>query len=373
MPSVTFAHPEPARPPRRRSTRIWPVFFPYMGCPGRCVFCAQHLQSGASPRAPAAIYETFEADILAAAKEGRGPYEIGFYGGAFTALPAPWPERFAALAGRLKARGVVSRARCSTRPDAAAPALLSRLASLGLDMVELGAQTFEEGVLAKSGRNHGAEAIALACRAVRGAGLALGLQLLPGLPGHTRSGFDRDVERAIALGPECVRIYPCLVVAGTRLADMLDQGLYAPWGLPETVASLSRATLAFWDAGIRVTRLGLAPQPELDAAILAGPRHPALGTSVRARALYLRIKEFVEAGGGRALSLIAPARYNGEFWGHARELVVDYAAIGLPPDCTRFENRSDFLLETVSSLTTPDGFGVGTRTLGVLGVSKNTL
>lgn len=350
MPLIAFPHPEPARPSGRRSTRIWPVFFPFMGCPNRCVFCAQHHQSGAAPSSLAAIYETFEKDILAAAKEGRGPYEIGFFGGTFTALPEPWPERFAALAGRLKALGVASRARCSTRPDAADPALLSRLASLGLDMVEIGAQTFEEDVLAQSGRNYDPEAIAMACRAVRGAGLSLGLQFLPGLPGHTPSGFDRDVEKALALGPECVRLYPCLVVAGTRLADMLARGLYAPWGREETGASLSRATLAFWDAGVRVIRLGLAPQPELDAAILAGPRHQALGTSVRAGALYLRIKALAEAGGGRVASLRAPARSSGEFWGHARELVPAYAAIGLAPDRTRFEKRPDFLLETVCDL-----------------------
>ncbi len=350
MPLIAFPHPDRSRPQQEGSTRIWPVFLPFMGCPSRCVFCAQHLQTGLSPRSLENIYETFKADMREAASEGRGPYEIGFYGGAFTALPGQWPERFAALAGEFKARGLATRARCSTRPDAADPALLSRLAALGLDMVEIGVQTFDEDVLAQSGRNYGPEAVDAACRAIRGAGLSLGLQLLPGLPGHTLSGFERDVEKAIALGPECVRIYPCLVVAGTRLADMYAQGLYAPWDFAGTVAALSRATLAFWDAGIRVIRIGLAPQPELDAAILAGPRHPALGTSIRARALFLSISRLAEAGGGRILSLIAPARVSGEFWGHARELVHDYAALGVTPDRTRFENRPDFLVETASVL-----------------------
>jgi len=340
-----FAHPEP----KRSKTRVWPVFFPFMGCPGRCVFCAQDKQTGQRARELPFIFEKFDKEIREAASRGGGPYEIGFYGGAFTALPEPWPERFTALAGELKARGIAVRARCSTRPDAAGLALLARLRGLGLDLVEIGAQTFDPEVLRKSRRRHGPETTVEACEAVRAAGLALGLQLLPGLPGHAPSGFARDVAVTAALGPECVRLYPCLVVDGSPLAAMYRRGEYAPWGLGETVNALAEGALTLWAAGITLARIGLAPQPELDAAVLAGPRSPALGTSVKGRALYLHISRLARERGGRAVSLKGPKSRSGEFWGLRRELVPEYAGNGLSPETVTFENREDFLLETSSS------------------------
>ncbi len=336
-----FLHPAPPRAQRS----VWPVFFPFMGCPGRCVFCAQDKQTGTAARSLPFIFERFKTEIEDAAAGGGGPYEIGFYGGAFTALPEPWPERFTALAGALKARGVVTRARCSTRPDAASPALLARLRDLGLDLVEIGVQTFDADVLRASGRRHGPEASLEACEAVKSAGLSLGVQLLPGLPGHDPAGFLRDAVLAAGLGPECARLYPCLVVEGTRLAEMYRRGEYAPWNLAETVDALARGALIFWRAGVRLARIGLAPQPELDEAVLAGPKSPALGTSVRARALHLYIRSLLQSRGGLARSLAGPRKAGGEFWGHGRELAPEYAALGLFPKTVRFENRPDFRLE----------------------------
>jgi hypothetical protein len=159
---------------------------------------------------------------------GRGPYESGVYGGTFTALPGDFAERFTAVADEFRKCGLVTRVRCSTRPDAADSGRLTALRGLGLDMVEIGVQTFEAGVLAASGRGHGPGEIFSACRAVREAGLSLGVQLLPGLPGHTPEMFARDVELAATLVPETARIYPCLVAAGTRLAAMSRPGNTRP-------------------------------------------------------------------------------------------------------------------------------------------------
>jgi len=335
-----FRHPEP---PARKS-RIWPVFVTFQGCPGRCVFCAQHLQSGTAPRPLARTLDAMAAGLRDAARQGRGPYELAFYGGVFTALPDPWPLRFLAEAARLRAEGMVSRVRCSTRPDACPPDRLDRLAAAGLDMVELGVQTFDDAVLAAAGRGHDAAASRLAAENVRQTGLALGLQLLPGLPGHDPAGFARDVDEAAALAPEIARLHPCLVPAGTVLADWRRAGRYEPWDLDTTIDALARALPPLWRAGVRVTRLGLAPEPGFEAAILAGPRHPALGTRVRARALLDIVAGEVRAMGRPPAGLAAPRRYAGELFGHARELAPAYAALGLPACRVRFEDRPEFFL-----------------------------
>jgi histone acetyltransferase (RNA polymerase elongator complex component) len=282
--------------------------------------------------------------LAAALEAGRGPYELAFYGGIFTALPAPWPERFLEVAGRFKASGLVTRVRCSTRPDACSPALLAQLAAAGLDMVEIGAQTFCDPVLAASGRGHDAAANRLAAANVRRVGLDLGLQLLPGLPGHTPEDLRRDADEAVALAPGIVRLHPCLVADGTPLAALFRAGRFVPWELAETIEALAGVMPVFWRAGVRVARVGLAPEPAFDAAILAGPRHPALGARVRARALLALIAAEVRALGVRPAGLFAPRRFAGELFGHAGELLRAYEALGLPKALVRFEARDDFFL-----------------------------
>lgn len=335
-----FHHPEPVTP----RPRIWPVYLSWSGCPGRCVFCAQPVQSGQAAAPLDRTLDALEAGLDAALRAGRGPYELAFYGGVFTALPEPWPERFLETARRFRAAGLIGRVRCSTRPDACAPATLDRLAAAGLDLVEIGAQTFDDAVLAAAGRGHDAQSIRQAARAVRRAGLGLGLQLLPGLPGHAPADLARDAAETAALGPDLVRLHPCLVLEGTGLAALYRSGRYAPWALAETVTALGEALPVLWRAGIRVTRIGLTPEPGLLRARLAGPWHPALGTMARARGTFRLLAEAAFDLGGRAFALRAPARFSGELFGHGGELTGAYAALGLARDRVRFEDRKNFLL-----------------------------
>lgn len=279
------------------------------------------------------------------AARGGPPLEVAFYGGTFTALPDTWVRQFLETAARYRRLGLVTAVRCSTRPDACDPDLLRSLAAMGLDMVELGVQTFADAVLRAARRGHDARDTLRACDAVRAAGLGLGLQLLPGLPGHTPEELGRDIARCLAVGPDMVRLHPCLVLAGTGLEGPWRSGSFAPWPLDLTVRELARAVLALWRADIAVARVGLAFEPALERAVLAGPRHPALGTMVRARALFLEIRE--RLGGRPPLSLAVPQRRSGEFWGHARELEPEYAALGLGPENVAFANRPDFLLDVM--------------------------
>ena len=89
-----FTHPEP----QPRKTRILPVFLPFLGCGKRCVYCAQDLQSGRERTTPAQALATLEQELSRLAASHSPPLELALYGGAFTALPSPWPERFLALA-----------------------------------------------------------------------------------------------------------------------------------------------------------------------------------------------------------------------------------------------------------------------------------
>lgn len=335
---ASFLHPEPQGP----GPRIMPVFLPYAGCPGRCLYCAQEEQTGTKPRPLEQAHQELSQTLEGLGKDRT--MELAYYGATFTALSPDWQERFLNLGQRFRDKGLISRVRCSTRPDALDPARLKRLKGLGLDMVELGVQSFDDQALAESGRGYNGQLARSACAMVQDAGMALGVQLMPGMPGLTPEAFLADAEQTRDLRPETARLYPCLVIQGSPLADQWRAGQYRPMDLATAADLLARALLVLWPAGVRVIRMGLAPEQELLGKVLAGPWHPALGLLARSRALLALVRERVRGLGGKAAALEVPKRLQGEFWGHKAELKPDYAALGLTPESVRFEAREDLLL-----------------------------
>jgi len=304
---------------------VLPVFLPFAGCPQRCLFCDQTAQTGAAPQPLAALHARLAEHLSTTAHDA--PQELAFYGGTFTALPAPWPRRFLELAAPHLVSGRLTRVRCSTRPDALAAPLLAELKDLGLSLVELGVQSFDDAALAESRRGYDGAAARRGCETVLAAGLGLGVQLMPGLPGQTPQAFQTDIVLAAALKPELARLYPCLVLAGTPLAQAWRAGAYAPWELDATVDALAAALPVLWGAGVRVARMGLAEQPGLE--ILAGPRHPALGQLARSRALLLLVRARLASLPKAANTLCVPRRLQGEALGQKNALAREYAALGL--------------------------------------------
>lgn len=335
--SRRFSLPEP----ERTRLRLLPVFLPFAGCPGRCVFCDQHAQTGLEG---CGLEKSLE-DLGRRLDTEKGPYALGFFGGTFTGLDPDWQDRFLDLAAGFAGPDGLVHVRVSTRPDRIDPETLERLGAKGVDMVEVGVQSFASEVLAASSRGYDGALAADACAMVRRSGLELGVQLLPGLPGHDARLWRDDVRRTLALSPGVVRIYPCVVVRGTGLADMHRRGEYAPWNLDETVEECGWAVLEFWKQGVRVIRLGLAGERGLLERLLAGPWHPAFGNMVRSTALRLFLEERLAGRPGRVKRIFLPARCNGELWGHDRAGAPALARLGIVRENVNFWSESDIVVE----------------------------
>lgn len=359
-----FFFPEP----QRVRPRIYPLFMPFSGCKERCIFCAQEMQTG-KKRAPVeSMLLSAERELAVDGEKGGPAPELAFFGGTFTALPEKEFASCLDFAGRMLASGRVAALRCSTRPDCVAPVVLRRLKNAGFSLVELGVQSFSEAALRASRRGYAAAQAAEGCRAVREAGLELGVQLLPGMPGLDAEHALADVRQAADLGPACVRLYPCLVLEGTALAALWRSGSYVPWELDDTAAFLARACLVFWEAGIPVIRMGLAEEPGLAAHVLAGPRHSSLGSMVKGLALYYIVRDLLTAppdsvrrppdavpgsggeetrpvGSAPVVRLYAPRSCQGHFWGWKRRLEPLYATLGLTRERIVWRDESYFVLD----------------------------
>ena len=285
--------------PRRR---ILPVFIPHRGCPHACVFCNQHEITAARPSQGRYADGPEDRETDPALELGRllsfppdgGERELAFYGGSFTALPVREQLRFLEPAAEALAAGKITSVRLSTRPDAIDAGTLERLKRFGVGTVELGAQSMRDEVLLQAERGHTAQAVREASRLIREAGFRLVLQMMTGLPGDDDEGALYTARELIALQPDAVRIYPTVIVRGTRLAALWQAGEYRGHTVEDAVRVCAVLLPLFEEAGIPVIRLGLNPTEELSGgAALAGAYHPALGELVRSRVLRNRAEELL--------------------------------------------------------------------------------
>lgn len=196
------------------------------------------------------------------------------------------------------ASGRIRNIRVSTRPDAINDEILAFLQSYHVTIVELGVQSLNDGVLTRSGRGHTAMDAVNAVNLLKSRCFTVGIQLMPGLPGDSHSGFLETVVKTIALRPDFVRLYPALVIKGTPLETLYKAGNYTPLMLDEAVALCRESLCRFEQAGIDVIRIGLQPTEELEkpGTILAGPFHPAFRQLVEASILLDKMRTVLTVG-----------------------------------------------------------------------------
>jgi len=274
---------------------IVPVFISHAGCTHRCVFCDQtQITGNAAPPSP----EDVTALLMNHLSENTKDSVIAFYGGSFTCLNRELQEGYLDAAAGFVGKGMAAYVRLSTRPDCMDAGTAEFLSLHGVRVVELGAQSMDDRVLAESARGHTEADTVIAAGIIKAAGLVLGLQVMAGLPGDSPEGFMRTVRKVAELGPEFVRVYPALVLKGAPLEQLHLRGGYRPLELGEAVSLCADACGYFEENGIKVVRTGLQPSAALEASLVAGPYHPAFGHMVGSELALRRMLSMIETGFG---------------------------------------------------------------------------
>jgi histone acetyltransferase (RNA polymerase elongator complex component) len=203
--------------------------------------------------------------------------EIAFFGGSFTAIDVAEQEQYLGIAKELKAVGKIDGIRISTRPDCIDDVVIARLKSYDVDLVELGAQSFDDDVLIASNRGHSTSDVACAMKRLKAAGFQTGLQLMVGLPGDTKAKSIESARRAAALSPDVARIYPVVVLKDTALADQMCDGRYIPWAELEMVDTVKEMYKILTESGANVIRVGLKSTDNIrnDSESVLSDYHPA--------------------------------------------------------------------------------------------------
>ncbi|AOW79872.1 histone acetyltransferase, ELP3 family protein [Halodesulfurarchaeum formicicum] len=118
-----------------------------------------------------------------------------------------------------------------TKPDWVGPEQIDRMLRLGVTKVEVGVQTTFEAVNREMHRGHGVQDAIDAGRRLRDAGFKVGFHLMPGQPGTSVAMAREDARRLFddqRFRPDYLKIYPTLVVRGTRIYDMWRRDEYEP-------------------------------------------------------------------------------------------------------------------------------------------------
>jgi len=248
------------------------LFVAHRGCPHQCSFCNQHIISGTVNSVTA---QDITDAITNAKNSGCNNAQLAFFGGSFTAIERDYMESLLKAAKPFVDNGDITGIRISTRPDAISEEILQVLKYYGVEAIELGAQSMDDEVLALNERGHTAEDVVNASKLIKSNGFELGLQMMTGLFGDTNEKCIKTAKKLAQLKPGTMRIYPTVVLEGTKLQKLYKSGEYKPQSLDDAVKLCSQLLSFFDNEGIRIIRLGLHSGGSVEQGFVAGVYHPA--------------------------------------------------------------------------------------------------
>jgi len=256
--------------------RIIPIFVPHRGCPHDCIFCNQKKITGVSTEVTSNDVRNIIEEYLPTIDEDAS-IEVAFFGGSFTAIDEEIQNDLLSVAKEYVEKGLIQDIRMSTRPDCISKDILNRLKEYKVSIIELGVQSMDKDVLIDSVRGHDTEEVIKSAKLIKESGIKLGLQMMVGLPSDSEEKCIDTAKQFIKLKPDCVRIYPTLVVKDTGLEILLNKGEYKPFTLEECVRIVKKLLVLYYVNNINVIRVGLQATEDIQIgkAVVDGPHHPA--------------------------------------------------------------------------------------------------
>ena len=275
-----------------------PIFISHFGCPNSCVFCNQKKINGRETDVTIEdLKSTIETYLKTLPKKSKK--EVAFFGGTFTGISMELQKDYLEATYEYIEKGDIDGIRLSTRPDCINEEIVAQLKKYGVTAVELGVQSLDEEVLLATERFYPVDVVKKACEIIKKAGISLGIQLMIGLP---KSTFEKDYKtalKALEMKPDMIRIYPTLVIKGTKMAKMYEQGEYKALTIEEAVERTRKIYALLEFNGLNIIRVGLQPSEDLqeEGVIISGPFHPAFRELVETEIYYDFFKKILKKDG----------------------------------------------------------------------------
>ena len=118
-----------------------------------------------------------------------------------------------------------------TRPDYGKLKHGDEMLRLGATRVELGVQTIYDSILKKIERGHTVKDSIESTRTLKDLGFKINYHVMPGLPGSNLKkdlGALKEIFKNENFRPDMLKIYPTMVLKGTKLYNLWKKGQYKP-------------------------------------------------------------------------------------------------------------------------------------------------
>jgi len=247
---------------------------PEGSCTWSCIYCpytgnAPKSYTGEEPAALRARQSKFDPAVqvrtrLRHFRETGHPVskcELILMGGSFLQMPEPYKRSFvksaydafngkksASLASAKKlnetAKSRVVGFTIETRPDLCGKKQIDEILQYGATRVELGVQNPDDRIYKKINRGHGVKEVETATSLLKDSAFKVCYHIMPGLPGSDEKKdilMFRKLFSDSRFKPDMLKIYPTLVIPGTKLYEMWKEGKYEPYSAEKAACVSSRA------------------------------------------------------------------------------------------------------------------------------------
>ena len=275
------------------------------GCPhGRCIYCPGGIEYntppsyiGSEPVTKTAQkfdydpYNQIQSKINQLYSKGHslGKVEVVIVGGTFPFMPLDYQKEFVkscfdALNGNRSSSNLQeainanenASIRCvgltvETKPDYGKRQHIDSMLELGVTRIEIGVQTLREEIYHVINRGHSLDDVRQSFQIAKDSGYKIVAHMMPGLP---NSSVEKDIEdfRTLfedpAFRPDMLKIYPTLVIQGTALHKLYQDGRYQAYCDDDLIEVLI-AVKKMVPPWVRIMRI----QREIEYKdIIAGPK-----------------------------------------------------------------------------------------------------
>jgi oxygen-independent coproporphyrinogen-3 oxidase len=207
------------------------VYFHVPFCRRRCSYC--DFSIAVRRDIPSGDYvAAIGTELAQLRRDGRWtdePAETLYFGGGTPSLLDPESLRTILLDAVASSLLDAAEVTLEANPEDVTPERAASWRAAGINRVSLGAQSFNDRVLAWMHREHTAARTVDAVHQLRAAGFTnISLDLIFALPADLGRDWERDLDVALALAPEHLSLYGLTVEERTPLARWISRGAASP-------------------------------------------------------------------------------------------------------------------------------------------------
>ena len=198
-------------------------------CVRKCPYCDfnSHALKGELPEAE--YLQALEMDLVATLPQiwGRPIHTVFIGGGTPSLLSAQAMERIMGMLRQLLNIAPDTEVTLEANPGTVEAQRFKDFASVGINRISLGVQSFHDGALQRLGRIHDSEQARRALEMAQDAVKRVNIDLMYALPAQTLEDCTQDIQSALAFGTEHLSLFNLMLEPNTVFAK------YPPNDLPD--------------------------------------------------------------------------------------------------------------------------------------------